>query len=370
MRPMLFSGGLNTKAVGARLLNDRHIQRISVLKKLVLMAALVTLTSCVTVPQQSISRNIPTGFNGIALYAKSTRDIGRYYSYGYANLEARTPFTLDTRFQIGSVSKFLTTLVVLRLADKGKLTLDQPIGTVLTSIPGNTGRLVTIRNLLSNTSGIPDGATAALRKDPSVRSSTAGAMESYPLWANGPLNFEPGKGWDYSVTNWILVRAIIETVSGASFTDAVRAELTLPLGLRNTGIPAMSFPESNFDAGNYSAIDSSPSPSYIPPFAAASGSIFSSVSDLRLIMDGIYSRKYLSTNRIRELETVNFTSQNYALGGRVEVQNDVLVLKEAGKTGNYRALVTFVPSSGEFRAILNNTGLDQDLLEDIAKKLD
>ncbi len=338
-------------------------------KKLSLVIVVAMLCACGNAQKNLMHVEAPKDFNGIIFYAKNSGDHGKHFQLGYANFEELTPFTIETRSQVGSVSKFFTTLVVLRLVDQQKLSLNQPIGTILKDLPKQTGQIVTVRHLLSNTSGIPDAVSANLKKDPSLRKSEADAIASYAQWSSGDLTFVPGKGWDYSVTNWILIKAIIETVSADNFNNVILKELVEPLALKNTGIPAYNFPESVSDADNYSINNKSNVPSYIPPFAAASGSFYSSVADLRRMMDGIYHGGYLSNERLKELESVNYADQHYALGGRVLMKDGRLVLKESGKTANYRALVIYTPHSGEFKAVLNNTGLDQGVIEDIAGKL-
>lgn len=318
------------------------------------------------VPQSAV----PHDFNGVVFHAENRTDVGRFSGFGLPDLKSARKFDVHTRFQVGSVSKFFTAIIALRLVDKHQLDLDAPIARYLDGLPKETGEVVTMRHLLSNASGIPDGATAALRLDSSLRQSSINAHDAYLKWAQAPLAFKPGEGWDYSVTNWILIRALLERVTKTSFEALVNRELVAPLGLANTGLPAVNFPFSDLDAKNYSSSEPrQEQQSMIPAFAAASGSFYSCVADIRTIMDALLKTQYLSTASLQQLSTVNVASENYALGGRVVLENNQATFWTPGKTANYRSLIAYRLSDGKFTVVLNNVGVDQSVLTTIVRSL-
>ena len=94
---------------------------------------------------------------------------------------------------------------------------------------------MTLHHLLTHTSGIPNEVVAALRRDSTVARQSLPADEAIRRYAGGALLFEPGARFDYSHSNWIVVAAVIERVTGRSVSANVRALLTEPLGLHDTG---------------------------------------------------------------------------------------------------------------------------------------
>jgi len=315
----------------------------------------------------------PEGFNGVVLVARGRGEAPQVMTYGIADAEAGRSASRTTKYQIGSASKFLTAVTMLRLADKGKIALDAPIGTWLKDLPYKTKTSVTLRHLLTNRSGIPNGVMAVYKTDRSKVERDIPAAEASRLFGSDALTSEPGTQWDYSLTNWVLVRAIAEQASGLPFEQVMHEEVFAPLGIAHSGIPGMAFELEDAAAG-YAALQPAPvrKTNRIPPYAAASGTVYSTVDDLRALMDGVYRDGYLSPASLRELTTVAVPDQAYALGGRVIDLTEgeaTKILWEPGETGAYRAVIAYEPVTGACVVILNNTGLPADQIGDSAKRL-
>ena len=141
--------------------------------------------------------------------------------YGSADLEAGVAATADTSYPIASVSKHFTAAAVLRLADQGKLSLDDPLSRFFPAARPRIGAL-TIRHLLDHTSGLTRGGPAPRHAALSVirRGGTARAQ---------------GEDWDYSNYNFSLLGLVIEQASGRDYARYVHDELAAPLGLTGTG---------------------------------------------------------------------------------------------------------------------------------------
>lgn len=131
-------------------------------------------------------------------------------------------------YQIASVSKQFTAAAILLLADEGKLSLDD---TVSKYVPGITdGDKITIRQLLSHTSGLRDYW-------PQDYSFKAMATPTTPQgivdrWAKAPLDFAPGTQWQYSNTGYVVAGMIVEKVSGQPLLDFLQAHVFRPLGMK------------------------------------------------------------------------------------------------------------------------------------------
>jgi CubicO group peptidase (beta-lactamase class C family) len=151
--------------------------------------------------------------------------------YGVANVELAVPATPDTAYGIMSVTKQFTAAAVLLLADEGKLSLDEKIPKYVSDAPV-AWKDISIKNLLSHTSGIPDytgvdGFFQHIRQDSPPR-------ELIEPITSRPLQFPPGTRWRYSNSNYYLLGMIVEKVSGQSLDEFLTTAIFRPLGMNST----------------------------------------------------------------------------------------------------------------------------------------
>jgi D-alanyl-D-alanine carboxypeptidase len=148
------------------------------------------------------------------------KDIGKDTDKG---LEA----TPEMHYAIGSISKQFTTACILLLAERGKLTLDDPVSRWFPEL--TRARDVKLRNLLTHTSGYEDYApqdyTIPLWMKPTK------PIDIVHEWAEKPLDFEPGTKWEYSNTNFVLAGLIVEKASGMGFWEFLDTQVLDPLKL-------------------------------------------------------------------------------------------------------------------------------------------
>ncbi|WP_167072477.1 serine hydrolase domain-containing protein [Sphingomonas vulcanisoli] len=146
------------------------------------------------------------------------------YGKPSATMAAGTP---DTPFQIASNSKQFTAAAMLLLADEHKLSLDDTVGKYLSGISG--GDTITIRQLLSHTSGIQDYWPQDYSFADMAHPVTPQAIVD--RWAKKPLDFAPGTQWQYSNTGFVVAGMIVEKVSGVPLLDFLNARIFKPLGI-------------------------------------------------------------------------------------------------------------------------------------------
>ena len=155
-----------------------------------------------------------------------------FKGYGKADVENDVPATPATVYRIGSITKQFTAAAVMRLVERGSVHLDDPIGRYLPELPG-AWRPVRIRQLLNHTSGIPSytdlGEAWARRWGEYMPPDTLVA-----LTANKPMDFEPGTGWRYDNTGYVLLGMLLEKVSGQPYGAYLDSTMFRPLGLSNT----------------------------------------------------------------------------------------------------------------------------------------
>jgi len=151
---------------------------------------------------------------------------------GLANLEFPVPVDEETVFRIASVTKQFTAAAILRLSERGKLALDDPLTSFLPDFPTH-GQDITLRHLLTHTSGIPN-VTDLGKKWSDLAARELSHEEMLALWKDLPLDFAPGERWKYSNSGYYLLGMVIEALSGRSYDEFLRAEFFEPLGMSRT----------------------------------------------------------------------------------------------------------------------------------------
>ncbi|ASU36362.1 serine hydrolase domain-containing protein [Mucilaginibacter xinganensis] len=169
--------------------------------------------------------------NGNVLVAEQGNIIYQQ-SFGLADFENNIPNTDNTEFSLASVSKTFTSTAVLQLRDKNKFKLDEPLAKYLPDFPY---RKITIRNLLSHTSGLPDYELyeKQITENPGKIFSNKDVLSSLKMW-NKPLSFTPGEKWQYSNTNYCLLALLVEKVSGITFQQYVKQYIFTPAKMNST----------------------------------------------------------------------------------------------------------------------------------------
>ncbi|WP_082451473.1 serine hydrolase domain-containing protein [Sphingomonas sp. Leaf30] len=305
---------------------------------------------------------LPPSFNGSFAYARGGKiEHARYV--GMADVEAGKAILPDTQFKWGSASKWLTSVTVLRFVEQKRLSLDAPVTAYLPEFRHDTGEQVLLKHVLSNTSGIPDLLSRQLGKEPALRTSTASAAAILSRFGGGDLSFVPGKGWDYAAINWVIVAAILERLTGKSFPEVVARQTLRPLGMSATGFAQSGQPPMPKLAAAYgSASPPVRKMDPIPPFVAASGNAAGTVRDAVRAAHGIFHGSLLSAASRRELTTIRWPEQEYALGGRVHPIDGTLWAWETGKVQGYRAHIAHRLDQSETIVIFNTTDLAQSQL--------
>jgi N-acyl-D-amino-acid deacylase len=145
--------------------------------------------------------------------------------YGVANVEHEIAVTDETVFQSGSIGKQFTAAAIMLLVEDGRLALSDPLTRFYPDAPSGWNR-ITIRHLLTHTSGIPDYTDGRIdyRRDYTEDQLRRLAYEM-------PPDFAPGDQWKYSNTAYVLLGAIVRHVSGAFYGDVLRDRVFVPLGM-------------------------------------------------------------------------------------------------------------------------------------------
>lgn len=169
-------------------------------------------------------------------------------AHGVADIVTRRPVNPYGYFRIGSTTKTLVSVVLLQLAEEGRISLEDSVEEWLPGmVSGNgyDGAAITIRHLLQHTSGIHNYTETEQMTDQlgsvegyyRTRFNSVTPEELVALGLSEPPDFPPGTGWHYSNTNFVLAGLIIERVTGRSWSQEVRTRILQPLGMRHTFDP-------------------------------------------------------------------------------------------------------------------------------------
>lgn len=331
-------------------------------------------------PGQTIDRLIAdrmseTGTPGFAVGVSVDGKVVHAKGYGIANLETQTTVTPKTVFNIASITKTFTSLAAMKLVEQGKLSLDDPLSKQLDALPA-AWRPITIRQILSNTSGIRSftslgEADKRCNSSQDIRSYKRGdAIREVECF---PLEFEPGEKWKYADTGFYLAGMVIEKISGTDYGSFLRSHVLLPLGMRDTDLIdyARIIPNR---AGGYSFRDGkivNAARFDIDEFA--NGGLISTTEDMLRFEQAFITGKVLKSESIEtmranaRLKNGNIVP-NYGLGLGLTPYNGQ---KRFGHTGGgglgFAAAFTHFPAHRVTVVVLPNA--DQEGIGDFANRI-
>jgi CubicO group peptidase (beta-lactamase class C family) len=254
-------------------------------------------------------------FNGAVLVADHGKVIYKK-GFGPANMEWNIPNEPDTKFRLGSITKQFTAALILQLVEQGKIKLDGKVSDYLPDYRKDTGARMTIHQLLSHTSGVPNytaqpGFLANVSRNPFK------VDDFVKQYASGDLEFEPGSKFNYSNSGYFLLGDIIEKVTGKSYEQVLKENILDPLGMKNTGYDHYGTVLSKRAAGYIKTPNGYENAPYLDmtiPYAA--GSLYSTAEDLFLWDQALYGDKILSAASKDLMFKPNLENYGYGFGIR------------------------------------------------------
>jgi D-alanyl-D-alanine carboxypeptidase len=311
----------------------------------------------------------PGAPGGVILVSVAGRTVLRS-AYGLADVEREVAVEAHQAFPVGSVTKQFTAAGVLRLADRGAVHLDDPIGRYVRGLSPAVAA-ITIAQLLSHTSGLADYVTDS---EISNRLGSRGDPETLAAAiASRPLHFEPGTDWAYSNTNYALLGLVLERVSGESCAAFLERDLFAPLALEATtlGPPAPGEPSLvgyELQQGRYveaRTVD--------PSWSSTAGGLWSSVEDLARWNESLFGGRVLSPLLLARMTrpTALATGGNaaYGFGLRTGRLDRYALLWHDGAVPGYYAITLYLPEPRIFVAIVSNGGSNREDIERAAREV-
>ncbi len=304
-------------------------------------------------------------------------------SFGVLNLDTGVEVTNDSVFQIGSISKVWTATVIMGLVDEGLLDLDTPIIDILPELrlaDPDTNKQVTVRHLLTHTSGIDGDLFTDVSRGDDV-------LERYvELLADVEQIFPLGQAWSYCNAGFILLGRVIEKVTGSVWDEALRSRLIQPLDLPHT----VTLPEEALlhraAVGHIDGPDGKQIriPVWnVPRSAGPAGGIMATATDVLAfarmhLSDGLAADGSLvlrpETVRLMQAQHAelpegatggDMTGSSWGLGWmRMNWEGQPLVGHNGGTTGQAAAL-RLLPSQGIATVLLTNGGQHDEVNDEL-----
>ncbi|EXG80528.1 serine hydrolase domain-containing protein [Cryptosporangium arvum] len=231
---------------------------------------------------------------------------------GVADKKTGRPIKATDQFEAGSNTKTFTSVLALQQVDRGRLSLDAPVEKYLPGVVPN-GKNITVRRLLNHTSGLfsytgDENFFANMAKDPQHVYTDAELLKI--AFKHQPY-FAPGKGWQYSNTNYTLLGMILQKQTGKSMATLVQERIAGPLGLEDTyyADPRATDTGEGFAHG-YAIEFATGKPGYtdtsswpIGSWGGAAGAIVTTADDLSTFLSGVLQGKLFSAAQLTQMKT-------------------------------------------------------------------
>lgn len=302
-------------------------------------------------------------FNGTALVADNGKVMFEK-GYGYADMEWQVPNTVDTKFELGSVTKQFTAALILQLNEDGKLSLDSKVIDILPWYPAENGSRITIHQLLTHTSGIPNYTDFPdFVRNRSFETMTP--KELISSFSEKPLDFEPGSQFSYSNSGYIVLGAVIEQITGKNYEQVVEEKILDPLGMDNSGYINRKKITPKRARGYENRFNHYTNAAYLDmslPYSA--GALYSTVEDLYKWDQALYDDKILSDKSKEKMFTgyIKDFGGKYAYGwdvGNVAINDkgdSTAYISHGGGIFGFSSIIVRLPEHKQLIVLLNNTG--------------
>jgi D-alanyl-D-alanine carboxypeptidase len=305
---------------------------------------------------QLFSRAYPAGEPGAAVLIVQDGQVLLRKGYGLADLELGVPMRPDMVFEIASLTKQFTAAAILLLQERGKLSVSDDITKYLPDYPTH-GRTITIENLLSHTSGIPE-VTALPEWWPRHRDDLT-LPQLLSLFKDKPLDFSPGEKQSYSNSGYILLGAIVEKASGRSYEDFVEQEIFAPLGMKRSRYGHQTEVVPDRAAGYDQEEDGYKAAEYISLTQAyAAGALLSTVDDLALWAEALANEKLLKKVSIERMsmpaKLASGQITTYSCGQGILDEDGTLIFEHSGGLPGFNSELLRVPGQHLVVAVLSN----------------
>lgn len=317
---------------------------------LALMCTMLSAQDIVAKVDEYMNAGVKLGrFSSAVLIAQNDKVL-LSNGYGVANYEEDAPIMPFTKFRIASITKEFTAMAILILQERGLLRVEDAICKYVSECPP-AWEEVTVHQLLTHTSGVPDwigfaGSDTMHRLQTPVSSLIA-------RFKSRPLSFKPGEAFRYSNSGYALLGAIIERVSGKSYQAFLQENIFNPLEMKNTGYDDARTILKHRAIGYERDVDKLLNAQYIDmsnPYAA--GGLYSTVEDLYVWTQAFAKGTLISERSIAAMTTP--FKNNYAYGLSIREEFGRACITGTGAIAGFTSYVGRYPNEKVTIIVLNN----------------
>ncbi len=297
-----------------------------------------------------------SGVPGLSYAVVTDGEITSAGARGLAEAWTDREATTGTPFAAGSITKSVTALAVMQLVEAGQVDLDAAVAQYLTGFAGQPAGVVTIRQLLSHTSGF-----STLQGNTS-RTDRAGGQDELARLVDGLATVapahEPGERWEYSNTNYQILGRLVEVVSGQDYQTYVTAHILVPVGMDDSVI-ADGEVHDEVATGHrpWFGTKRPVNDTRADRATAPQGGLMASVDDLALYLQMMMNGQddVLSADgKALMMRPASPASPSYGLGWFIDAGNGTVW--HSGSTPGFESLATMAPSENAGAVVLVNGG--------------
>jgi len=292
-------------------------------------------------------------FNGTVLVAEKGKIILQK-GYGWKNFSAHTLNDNNTLYQIGSITKPFTAIIILKLQEEGKLSVNDLLSKYFPDQKG--AEQITIQNLLDHTSGIYNYTDDIGPEDSAIVSHPVDRQLALNIFINKDLLFKPGTKFSYSNSGYFLLGMIIEKITGKLYQQVLRQLIFAPLGMQHTGFDFINLKDTAKATG-YDAFDSSHhniAVKWDSTVTYSAGSIYSTTGDLYKWSKAIAKGELLSVASWKQAFTPNLG--NYGYGWWIDTLYGNKYITHSGGLPGFMSNFVYYPDKDITIILLNNFG--------------
>lgn len=295
-------------------------------------------------------------------------------SWGHDGQPTRTPVARDTRFHTGSVTKLMTAIALLQLAESGVVALDDPVGRWISEYPRPYRDSVRIRHLLSHTSGIElDDEVDYLAEARVARTASDLLRAQMRYITRRKPRFPPGSEYDYTSEGIDLLGVIVERATGRPWTEIVSERVLEPAGMHDSRF-AVPVDEGRWAIGRTSLEadlqttrpgELRPALEVLPVVAKPSSGIWSTADDLHGFMRAVLDHRLLGpawtdsllTPHLETGELPKYGIRSWAgLGAQGEDLWGIRTVGHGGVVPGYSSAIEYLPANGWLLTVVSSTG--------------
>ncbi|WP_082121040.1 serine hydrolase domain-containing protein [Dyella japonica] len=294
-----------------------------------------------------------TGTPGATIAIYRDGEVLYRHAYGLSDLERKTPATVSTHYEIGSITKQFTAAAVLQLQEAGKLDINATLATYLPDAPH--AKEVTLKQLLSHTSGMPEYLDGPDVEQWAVKPATFDQIMA--RIKDKPLDFPPGSRWSYSNSGYALLGRVIEVTSKESYEHYVKSHLLAAAGMTHTYTVADEAQLAGMAKG-YRHTDGKlePAPTIHDTVGWAAGNLVSTVDELERWNVALRSGKIVRPADYALMSTPVPGSTDYGLGLFIDTLDEQPRIGHTGGSFGFTTSNQYFPKQGLQVIAFTNVG--------------